>query len=50
MATSLVQGGPAPKFLSRSVVEYLALGLEAVTASVDEIPNSSIRDTWQKVT
>ena len=32
-----------------SVVEHLALFLQGVTASVDEIPNPAIRDTWQKI-
>ena len=31
-----------------SVVEHLALFLQGVTASVDEISNPAIKDTWQK--
>lgn len=46
---SLMQGGPAPKFLSMSVVEYLALGMEGVSASVNEISQPAIKDTWQRL-
>ena len=41
IATSLIHGGPAPKFLSPSVADYLVYGLSGVKANPADIGDST---------
>jgi hypothetical protein len=43
MACSIVQGGPAPNFLSIWVYDYLALGLHHVPLNLDNIEDASVK-------
>ena len=49
MAMSLTQGGTAPKFLSPSTAWYLANGLEGLTPTIEELPDSDMCEVWQEV-
>ena len=49
IALSVVHGGPGPSFFAESVVAYLFCGLSGVTAKVDDVPDTSIRDQLKKV-
>ena len=49
IALSVVHGGPGPSFFTESVVAYLFCALSGVTAKVDDVPDTSIRDQLKKV-
>ena len=49
MACSIVQGGPAPNFMSQWVYDYLAFGLHNVPLNPDDIEDVSVRNVVDKV-
>ena len=49
MAYSIVQGGPAPNFISPWVYDYLAYGLHHVPLSHEDIEDESVRSIAVKV-
>lgn len=48
MALSLVQGGPAPSFLSDAMVQYLC-GNEYMQASIDQVPDLEVQEKLRMV-
>ena len=49
MATSIVQGGPAPDFLSDWVYNYFSSGIEGVIVDETKIENQRIRNLIERV-
>ena len=49
IAVSVIHGGPAPKFLAQSVVDYLLYGMGKVRATVEEVPCVTMRTKLYKV-
>ena len=49
MATSIVQGGPAPDFLSDWVYNYFSSGIEGVIVDETKIANQRIRNLIERV-
>ena len=49
MATSIVQGGPAPDFLSDWVYNYLSSGIEGVIVDEIKIEDQRIRELIDRV-
>ena len=49
MATSIVQGGPAPDFLSDWVYNYLSSGIEGVIVDEIKIEDQRIREVIDRV-
>lgn len=47
LALSLMHGGPAPRFLARTVVDYLFYGI--AEANPFDVPDKSIRESLIKV-
>ena len=50
MASSIVQGGPAPNFLAKWVYTYMTGGLNEVEPSTSQIKEDNLRDIIAKVT
>lgn len=48
IALSLIYGGPAPHFFARAVAEYL-LGVAPLTASIEDVPDESVRQSLRRV-
>jgi hypothetical protein len=49
MASSIVQGGPAPNFFARWVYLYITGGLDKVEPCVDHIKDKNLKDIVEKV-
>ena len=49
LAASIVHGGPAPKFFSDAVANYIVYGIEHTKASVEDVPCTLMKDKLQKV-
>ena len=49
MATSIVQGGPAPDFLTDWVYQYLSSGINGITFDETKIKNQSVRQLIDKL-
>ena len=49
LAASIVHGGPAPKFFSDAVANYIIHGIEHAKASVEDVPCTFIKEKLQKV-
>ncbi|XP_013872767.1 G2/M phase-specific E3 ubiquitin-protein ligase [Austrofundulus limnaeus] len=49
IAMSLVHGGPAPRFLSRTLFQALIESPEMTTVTTDEVPDLKLRENLQKV-
>ena len=49
IALSLLHGGPAPKFFSSAVADYIIYGVKKVNATIDDVPNYTIKQSLQKV-
>jgi hypothetical protein len=49
MACSIVQGGPAPNFMSPWVYDYLAFGLHHVPLNPDDIEDISVKNVADQV-
>ena len=52
MASSIVQGGPAPCFLSKDTFSYILNGVESVGAdnsSIDTVEDVQFKETIKKV-
>ncbi len=49
IAMSLVHGGAAPRFLSPLLYEALLFGPERVTVSIDDVPDSTLKESMMKV-
>ena len=47
-AMSILQGGPAPQFLSPTIAHYLLFGDEGLQPEISEIPDSQVRVKVQK--
>ena len=43
MASSILQGGPAPNFLAKWVYEYISGGLDAVKVQIEDVTTYSIK-------
>ena len=46
---SLTQGGPAPTFFAKSVVDYLFHGASSVTPCISDIPDQSVQEKISEV-
>ena len=49
LAASIVHGGPAPKFFSTAVANYIVYGIEHAKASVEDVPCPLMKEKLQKV-
>ncbi len=49
MASSVLQGGPAPNFLSDWVYQFISGGLSTVSIQVEDIKDNSVKVTIEKV-
>ncbi|XP_054606589.2 G2/M phase-specific E3 ubiquitin-protein ligase [Nothobranchius furzeri] len=49
IAMSLVHGGPAPRFFSRTLFHALTESPEMTTVTIDEVPDLKLREDLQKV-
>ena len=49
MASSIVQGGPAPNFMTPWVYDYLAYGLHRVPLNVEDVEDIFVRNVAEKV-
>jgi hypothetical protein len=49
MASSIVQGGPAPNFFARWVYLYITGGLDKVEACIDHIKDKNLKDIVENV-
>lgn len=50
MASSIIQGGPAPNFLAKWVYMYITGGLDKVELCVSQIKEEKLKDIVEKVT
>ena len=44
LAMSLVHGGPAPHFFSRSVAQYIVYGMNKVVATTDDVADEGVKE------
>ena len=49
IALSIVHGGPAPKFFSSAVADYIVYGVRHVKADIVDVPDYDIQQALQKV-
>ena len=49
LATSIVHGGPAPSFFCNAVTEFIVFGISIVKATIDDVPDPSVKESLQKV-
>jgi hypothetical protein len=49
MATSIVQGGPAPDFITDWVYKYLSSGIDGITVDESKIQDQSVTQLINKV-
>ena len=49
IALSLLHGGAAPQFFSSAVADYIIYGVKKVNATIDDVPNHTIKQSLQKV-
>ncbi len=48
-ALSIIHGGPGPQCLSHPVVDYLSYGLHKINGTIEDIPDSNIRQKVKQV-
>lgn len=49
IALSLLHGGPAPQCFSSAVADYIIYGVKKVNATIDDVPDHTIKQSLQKV-
>ena len=49
LALSIVHGGPAPKFFSSAVADYIVYGVKKVKAEICDVTDVAIQKSLQKV-
>lgn len=49
LATMIVQGGEQPCLFTKSICDYISMGLDASNPGIEEVPDYTIRDNLKKV-
>lgn len=49
MASSILQGGPAPNFLAKWVYQYISGSLDAVNIQIEDVITCSVKDIVARV-
>ena len=49
LAASIIHGGPAPRFFSDAVANYIVYGIERAKVSVEDVPCPLMKEKLQKV-
>ena len=49
LATMIVQGGEQPCLFTKSICDYISMGLDASNPGIEEVPGYTIRDNLKKV-